>query len=119
MIEVHLYLSPEKEERITGFDLEGHADSAPHGEDLVCCAVSTLATATVNAIREVAGLAQEAQIQAREGKLSLHLKRIQGSENKRLADFSLQVFQYNIDILADQYPEYIHVTKRKDGTNEI
>ncbi|TLM99480.1 ribosomal-processing cysteine protease Prp, partial [bacterium] len=29
--------------KITGFTLEGHARVAPHGEDLVCAAVSMMA----------------------------------------------------------------------------
>lgn len=119
MIELTLYVGPGEEENLSGFDLIGHADSAPYGEDLVCCAVSTLATATVNAITKVAELSEETELEVGEGKIFLHLQGFPQAEQKKLFDFSLRAFQYNMECLADQYPEYVHVTKRKDGSNEI
>lgn len=116
MIEVNLYYSPGQTGKIYGFDLEGHANSAEHGKDLLCCAVSTLAISTVNAITESAGLKDETEFMAREGKLQLFLKTIPDPEKRKMAEFSLEAFQYNIEMLAQQYPEYIDIKQRKDGS---
>ena len=41
--------------RLIGFDIRGHADYAPHGEDIVCAAVSVLAITAVNSLLEQVG----------------------------------------------------------------
>ncbi|MCC2251132.1 ribosomal-processing cysteine protease Prp [Virgibacillus sp. AGTR] len=37
-------------ERITAFELSGHADSGPYGYDLVCAGVSAVSIGTINAV---------------------------------------------------------------------
>ncbi len=39
-----------EEKIITSLSVSGHANSAPHGEDLVCAAVSAIITGGINAI---------------------------------------------------------------------
>lgn len=39
--------------RIESIEITGHADSAPRGEDLVCAAVSSIATGALNAIDQL------------------------------------------------------------------
>jgi len=40
--------------RVSGFEITGHADSGPYGMDIVCAAVSALSIATVNGLTRVA-----------------------------------------------------------------
>ena len=47
MIKAKLY---QKENKICAFEISGHAGYAPHGEDIVCAAVTILSLNTVNAI---------------------------------------------------------------------
>lgn len=42
--------------RILAFAIEGHANYAKHGEDIVCAGVSAVSVGTVNAIEELAGV---------------------------------------------------------------
>lgn len=42
-----------KKESITGFLVEGHAQFAPYGQDIVCAAVSALTISTVNSIHSL------------------------------------------------------------------
>lgn len=42
-----------KEGSITSFKVEGHAGYAPHGQDIVCAAVSTLVIGTINGLQEL------------------------------------------------------------------
>ncbi|WP_347862667.1 ribosomal-processing cysteine protease Prp [Salimicrobium sp. PL1-032A] len=42
------------EDRILGFELSGHAESGPYGQDLVCAAVSAVTFGATNALMEVA-----------------------------------------------------------------
>ena len=39
--------------RITKFEITGHADAGPYGQDIVCAAVSALAISTINGLDRV------------------------------------------------------------------
>ncbi|SDI92833.1 ribosomal-processing cysteine protease Prp [Salimicrobium halophilum] len=41
-------------ERILGYEISGHAESGPYGQDLVCAAVSGVTFGATNALMEVA-----------------------------------------------------------------
>lgn len=49
MIHVSIYKQSD-EQRITGFQIEGHALFAEAGKDIVCSAVSAISVGTVNAV---------------------------------------------------------------------
>ena len=42
----------ESTKKITSIEVKGHADSAPHGKDLVCAAVSAILTGGFNALKD-------------------------------------------------------------------
>lgn len=52
MITVRLKRNAKQE--ILAFTISGHADFAPHGEDLVCAGVSTVTFGTINSIHALA-----------------------------------------------------------------
>ena len=45
-------LIKKEEEKVKLIELKGHANSAPHGEDLVCAAVSAIITGCANNIQD-------------------------------------------------------------------
>lgn len=47
---VRVHLKRNEEQKILAFTVSGHANSAPHGEDLVCAGVSTVTFGTINAL---------------------------------------------------------------------
>lgn len=51
--------------RLSGFEVTGHAGAGAYGEDIVCAAVSFLATTCANALESVA--AAEPETEMREG----------------------------------------------------
>lgn len=40
-------------EKLQSLEVKGHANSAPHGEDLICAAVSAVVTGGANAIKDL------------------------------------------------------------------
>ena len=44
-------LIKQEENRIKSLEVKGHANSAPHGEDLVCAAVSSIITGGLNNLK--------------------------------------------------------------------
>lgn len=63
MIKVFLTRNPQG--KIIAFSVQGHAGFAPHGQDIVCSAVSAIAHTAVYGMDRVAGV--KPQVQVREG----------------------------------------------------
>ena len=40
-------------QRITAFQITGHADAGPYGQDIVCAAVSALSISTINGLDKI------------------------------------------------------------------
>ncbi|MCH5267460.1 MAG: ribosomal-processing cysteine protease Prp [Lachnospiraceae bacterium] len=53
MINITIYQV--QENQYTGFRMEGHAEYAKHGKDIVCAGVSALVINTINSIEQFAG----------------------------------------------------------------
>ncbi len=86
----------------------GHARSAPKGEDLVCCAASTLIyTAAQNAMRlyEQGALQQfpDAVLVSGNGQVSVKAT----AESKKQVEQMFRTIAVGFDMLARQYPDYV------------
>lgn len=87
--------------------VEGHADSAPKGEDLVCSAASILAhTLCANVENMVkAGIAVDSHTDIRDGYAKIRCRAVRGHENTVASIF--QSVCVGFEILADKFPDYI------------
>lgn len=103
-------------ERFLGFLMKGHADSDVRGKDLVCCAASTLATDSINALTGVLGLKEGLSLDYRPGFMEVKVQKCEDAEKERMIQFALEVFSYNINQLKDQYPQYFHIEIKKGKT---
>lgn len=52
---------------ILSFTMSGHAESGPHGHDLVCAGASAVSFGTLNAVYELTGTKLEMQMDSEEG----------------------------------------------------
>ncbi len=59
--------------KVTGFSVEGHANTAPHGQDIYCAGVSALTQSAFLCIRD--HLKYKHEMEEDHGKLNVHLKR--------------------------------------------
>lgn len=87
--------------------VEGHADSAPKGEDLVCSAASILVhTLSANVGNMVnAGIAVNPETDIRDGYAKIRCRAVRGHENTVASIF--QAVCVGFEILADKFPDYI------------
>ncbi len=90
-----------KGEIITGFECTGHAGFAQAGSDIVCAAVSILATTCANALESVAGT--EPLVKASSGKMILVLPAGSGHD----AQVILKSMRQGLKDLTDAYPDYL------------
>ncbi len=101
MIHTDFLVAPAGE--ILGFRMEGHADTAPAGEDLVCAAVSSAAFLVANTVTDVLHLPAELTVD--EGTMSLRV-----SEGHARACRDLFAgFRLHMQGLEEQYPRSIRV----------
>lgn len=97
-------------------NISGHANSAPEGEDLVCCAVSTLYASLVTNLKndvkkeknndiEFSGLKGDAFVKVKKFSTKCY--------------YSIKFFRIAIKELAKEYNNYIEVEDRIDISKNI
>ncbi len=96
--------------RISSFEMDGHADFAEHGKDLVCAGASAVSFGAVNAIAELTSTTPKIEQGANGGYL-----RVSFPETERDADVQLivQAMIVSLQTIELDYGQYIqlHFTK--------
>lgn len=88
-----------------GFECRGHAGFAEEGHDIVCAAVSVLASTCVNALESVAG--QTPELETGDGLVKAHL-----DQPNHDAVVLLKAFEQGIQDIGQSYSKYIRITVR-------
>ncbi|MGI6215433.1 MAG: ribosomal-processing cysteine protease Prp [Christensenellales bacterium] len=92
--------------RLCGFQIEGHAGYAQAGEDIVCAALSFLSITCANALEQIAGAVPHTQVDEKTGYLKVQLdEHLLNTQT----DTIFQVFHLGAQQLSDSYPEYVRV----------
>ncbi len=96
-------------EGVAGIRLKGHADYAEAGSDIVCAAISVLATTCANALETVAGVEPETHQDERKAETSIMLP--PGISGARLHDAQtvLQTALQGFQDIAAQYPKHLKI----------
>lgn len=87
-----------------GFRIEGHADFAQSGVDIVCAAVSSAAYMAANTITDVLHVSPD-RLYATEGLMEIRLSEIDADGCKTI----LQGLKLHLLGLEEQYAEYLQV----------
>ena len=92
--------------RLVGFDIKGHADYAPHGEDIICAAVSVLAITAVNSLLEQVGPVMIKQ--SDDGLVSCRLPDESLTNEKEIkAQAILKTLLIGLNGVSMEYPEHV------------
>lgn len=95
-----------KDNRIKGFSVTGHANTAPHGSDIVCAGVSALTQTALLGLGK--HLKRDIDYKANAGDLFLNLK----DEPDELTDAVLKTMRLGLNEIAKLYPK---IVKIKEG----
>ncbi|ANS75494.1 ribosomal protein [Paenibacillus yonginensis] len=101
----------DEQKSVTGFRIEGHANFAEAGRDIVCAGVSAVTVGSVNAVEELTGIVMDSRM--KNGFLSADLPPAAPDEAKaeaRLLLSSLVVMLRTIEQTYGQYVKIIDVT---------
>lgn len=96
-------------QRIVQFRLSGHAGYAANGQDIVCSAVSFLATTVINSVEQLTG--RESKVQYEDGYLSFQLADDLSEREMDVAQTILQTLVVGLSDLKNAYPKYITIQK--------
>lgn len=95
---------------ITGFVVDGHAKFKPHGEDIVCAAVSVLTqTALLGLGQYIVGIDYKIETT---GHLECNLPELDGVDSIR-AEAILETMVLGLKNIEKNYPGYIEVNDDK------
>lgn len=105
MIKVNLTYD---DDQLVAFQMTGHADAGPYGQDIVCSAASVLAINTVNCLERIAGI--HPQITADTDNGGLMKVTVNGPLPEKAATI-MAVFDQGIRDVAQSYRDHIRVTQ--------
>ncbi|AXH99299.1 ribosomal-processing cysteine protease Prp [Sporosarcina sp. PTS2304] len=107
---IHVHITKEPSGRISAFEMDGHADYAEHGKDLVCAGASAVSFGAVNAIAELTGCTPEIEQGANGGYL-----RVAFPVTARDAEVQLlvQAMIISLQTIELDYAEYIQLSFTK------
>lgn len=97
MIKVQLF---KKGQQVYGFEVTGHANYLPKGQDLVCAGVSSIITGGFNALEQSA----VEEIILEEGKAVVSVK-----ENHHENMLVIKTMVIQLMTIAETYPKYIKI----------
>ncbi|WP_096435838.1 ribosomal-processing cysteine protease Prp [Alteribacter populi] len=109
---IRVTIERNENKHLASFTMEGHADSGPHGHDLVCAAASALSFGTINAIAELCKLELPVQMGKEGGFLRCHVPSDLGNDTYEKVQLLLEGLVVSFSMLEEQYGEYIQVNRR-------
>ncbi len=96
-----------KGSHIVGYVVEGHTGYAEEGSDIVCAAVSTVATHTLNGLTEVVKIPVGYEV--RDAYLECIVPDNLSEEERKQSDILLDAMYQTLKNLEEQYKEYITI----------
>ncbi len=110
MIKAILYT---KNKGLVGFEISGHAGFANIGEDIVCAAVSILATTTVNSLEVQLNHPPSYEVDEKVGYLKCCLPLNLTGDDYNKAQVILKTLEIGLLSIEQEYQDYIKVIQRR------
>ncbi|MFA9555932.1 ribosomal-processing cysteine protease Prp [Evansella sp. AB-rgal1] len=92
------------------FTMDGHAEFAEHGKDLVCAGASAVSIGAVNAINEICGVRLEVEMNSVEGGfLRCRVPEKLESDTYEKVQLLLEGLFYSLKTIEEQYGQFIRI----------
>ena len=98
-----------EENRIIGFDAQGHADQADYGEDIVCAAITSAVRLVEATVNDVMGLCASVKVNERDALIALRLPGGLAPTAESTCQNLLTGLMVYLSQLHDEYPNNIEV----------
>ena len=97
------------EDRIIGFDAQGHSGYGEQGEDIVCAAITSAVRLVDSTVNDVMGLCAAVKVNERETSITLRLPGGLASDAESTCQNLLTGLMVYLAQLHDEYPDNIEV----------
>ena len=97
------------EDRIIGFDAQGHSGYGEQGEDIVCAAVTSAVRLVEATVNDVMGLCAAVKVNERDASISLRLPGGLAQAAESTCQNLLTGLMVYLAQLHDEYPDHIEV----------
>ncbi|MFQ3542637.1 ribosomal-processing cysteine protease Prp [Halobacillus rhizosphaerae] len=94
---------------ICGFEISGHAQSGPHGHDLVCAAVSAVSFGAVNSLIKLCEIEPHVKQGGEGGFLKITLPQKLTEAQLQKAHTLLEGMLVSLETIENDYSEYIKI----------
>ncbi|WP_100404966.1 ribosomal-processing cysteine protease Prp [Bacillus solitudinis] len=94
---------------IVSFTMSGHADSGPHGHDLVCAGASAVSFGSVNAIAALCGVELDIDIENEGGFLRCLVPSELDPRTFEKVQLLLEGMRVALQSMAEEYSDYIEI----------
>ncbi|MFD1018898.1 ribosomal-processing cysteine protease Prp [Thalassobacillus hwangdonensis] len=101
-----------KDGNMTGFEISGHAESGPHGHDLVCAAVSAVSFGAVNAVIRLSECEPAIEQGGEGGYLRIELPEDLGQDQLDKASLLLEGMLVSLQTIERDYSQYITISEK-------
>ncbi|MFC0557802.1 ribosomal-processing cysteine protease Prp [Halalkalibacter alkalisediminis] len=102
-------ISRNDKKNIVSFTMSGHADSGPHGHDLVCAGASAVSFGSVNAIATVCGVELDIEMEEDGGFLRCYVPNGLDDVTFEKVQLLLEGMLVSLQSIAEEYSSYIQV----------
>ncbi len=107
MIRARFYENSRHE--LCGFSIDGHAGFDEYGFDIICSAVSALATNTANSIEALTG--EPMEVESSDGHLRVMVLSLQNGQSCEKAELFLQSLKLGLESVIESYgSEYLQLS---------
>ncbi|WP_100373622.1 ribosomal-processing cysteine protease Prp [Bacillus sp. FJAT-45037] len=94
---------------IKSFTMSGHADSGPHGHDLVCAGASAISFGSVNAIAALCSVELDVDMEEEGGFLRCHVPTGLDDMTFEKVQLLLEGMVVSLQSMAEEYSAYIEI----------
>jgi uncharacterized protein YsxB (DUF464 family) len=112
---IHVSIFRNQNQDILSFTMEGHADFAPHGQDLVCAAATAVSFGTINAIEELCGYEPEVTTVDDGGYLKFKIPDDINDSSFQQTQLLLEGMIVSLASIEAGYKKYIKLTQHEGG----
>jgi uncharacterized protein YsxB (DUF464 family) len=104
---IHVWVQRNQDNEILEITLDGHADFADQGYDIVCAAVSALSIGITNAIDKFLAIHLNPADQGEEGFMWIRVPKELSPDQMDRLQLLLETLVLSLNGIADQYPDFV------------
>lgn len=114
MISINIYKN--KYDDITRYNIEGHANFGPYGEDIVCAGVSILSHTALLSLIKLGKIDKDSldyTSDEEKGYFDINLPKKLNEEDYKKSQIVLRTFEIGVKSLVEAYPDHITLKYRE------